>query len=302
MPTVSGAGTTSRYAGVSGIPDATDSRTASSGSSTGTVSTTGTQVGTTNQTQTQSGSSKTTNMSAQDQAQLDLLIKQLMSGGTPEMKAALAARNSEMGTVASIRDGYSKQAAFNDSQGLVSQQMRRALESLLPSINRAAEDAGSSGGALRALLLQDAANKAAESSSALGVQTAVQYGGVSSNLSQVMERLTQPDSTVANALIGAFQASKGATSSTVSNGTTNTVGTSTQQTAQNQTSATQENKSTSVDYAPFAVTSGGYGTSGGGLNAFGAPPAVDPGKYVGTTADTLAQLAGTGSPWNSYKF
>lgn len=207
-----------------------------------------------NGTQIQSGSQ--TNMSPEALAALELLIKQLMGGGTQAMANDQAARKGEINKVTQQRAAYSKDAAFSDAQGLIAQTMRRAMEQLLPSINRSAEGAGASQSSLRALLLQDAANKAAESSAAQGLNAAVQYGQVGANLSQVLEALTRPDTTVSNALLNALQIAKGATS------TSNTV---TQTTGQTQTSGSAQEKKT-VDYAPFSFNPPGRQT---GLTFFG---------------------------------
>lgn len=196
-----------------------------------------------NTTQTTVGNSVVNNMDPAAQAALMSLIQQLMGGGTQAMANDQAARKSEINKVTQQRAGYSKEAAFSDAQGLIAQTMRRAMEQLVPSITRAAEGAGASQSSLRALLLQDAANKAAESSAAQGLNAAVQYGGIASNLSQVLEALTRPDNTVTNALLQALNIAKGATQ------TTNSSSTTTGQT--NQSSSGNEQKS--VDYAPFAT-------------------------------------------------
>ena len=281
----------SRYDSVGGSATTPDSRSTSTGSTTssGTSATTSSSSGTSNT------SSKTDSLSGANKAALDALIQQLMSGGTPEMKRQRAVRNDEITDVRQQREGYSKQAAFGDAQGLIAQQMRRALEQMMPSISRASEDAGSSGGALRALLLQDAANKAAESSSALGVKTAVDYGNVSSNLSQVLERLTQVDSSTLQGLVNALGVAKGA--SVTSNSTTveNKVGSS----ATTENKSTQATESKATDYAPFGVTSPAardtapiyFGPADGGASA---------GTGIGSTTDFLNQL--NGNAWSNYQF
>lgn len=262
------------------------------GTNNGTSSTTTDQVQNTNQT--------TKNMTSAQQSVLDNLLMTLRNGGTASMKANTAARLGQVDFLTQSQGDYTKAAAFGDAQGLISQQMRRTLESLMPSISRAAEDAGSSGGALRALLIQDAANKAAESSSALGVQTASQYGNVNANLSQVIERLTAGGDQAAEALIQALNVAKGSTQTT--NGSTSTYGTTTGTTSNNSSSQTgtssnsNENRNVQTDYAPFAVdtTPKFYGAL--------QPETIDPTKFIGTTLDTLSQLNGTGNPWASYAF
>lgn len=265
---------------------------------TGATTTNQSQQTSTNQTQTTDQTTR--NLSKELEGQLNALVAQLAAGGTPQMQQDRAQRIAQIQRVIQQQEQYSKASAFGDAQGLIAQQMRRTLEGLLPSINRASEDAGSSGGALRALLLQDAANKAAESSSALGVQTAAQYGGINANLMQVLEGLTRPDATVANSLISAVNAGKGAVQQTT--GTTNTSGYTdtttqgTQNTNTNTATATQENKV--ADYAPFQVS-----TTPQFFGALDNMQFVDPAKYVGSSAYNMAQLQGLGStPWSSYQF
>lgn len=295
--------TASRY--LSGAAQtAMDNRTGmeSSGTTTGNTSSTGTQTtnSSTSSSQTQDSYSKTNNMSAASQAALERLIAQLTAGGTPEMKAQQAQRQGILNDTRTTQSGYTKENAFADAQGAMAQQMRRALESMLPAISRAAEDAGSSGGALRALLLQDAADKAAQSSAALGVQTATNYGNINANFAQVLEQLTRSDPAATQALLSALNVAKGAETTTrgsvTTSGFSNT--NSTTQTAQNSNSSqsSNENKTAYTDYKPFAVD-----TTPQFFGVMDQPSGYD-GRFIGTTRDTLAQLAGTGDPWNSYTF
>jgi hypothetical protein len=225
--------TTSRYAPASTASSsgATDSQ------SSGTAS--GTQTATTSGTQTTAAS--TQNMDPQSLAALQTLIAQLMGGGTQAMANDQAARKGEIKNVQAQRAGYSKEAAFADAQGLMAQTMRQVMERLIPSISRSAEGAGASQSSLRALLLQDAASKAAESSAAQGLNAAVNYGQVSGGMNQVLEALTRPDNTVSNALLQALQIAKGAVQNT--QGVT--------QTNQTVTTDTATKKNDAVDYAPF---------------------------------------------------
>ncbi len=133
----------------------------------------------------------TTQGNQQSTDALSILLQQLMAGGTQGMQAREAAIGGEINANTALRARYSPEAALADAQGLIAQQLRQAMEKSLPSITRAAEGAGASGNALRALLTQDALAKAAESSSALGVQAVQGYGGVAANLSQILASLVQ---------------------------------------------------------------------------------------------------------------
>jgi hypothetical protein len=169
----------------------------------------------------QSSSSSSSNFSAGGDEALAILIKQLLSGGTAEQKAGTAARQAEIASAREQRGDYTKEAAFNDSQLVINQQQRKALEQALPSLVRSAEGAGTSQNALRALLIQDAANKAAESSAALGLKASVDYGNISANLTGVLEQLTRQDNPVTKALLDAINLSKGQSSNSVTYKTEN---------------------------------------------------------------------------------
>jgi hypothetical protein len=239
---------TSRYAAPGG---ATDNRVTSAGS------TTGTSTGTTSQTTDTQGSSDTAsnqttrNLDPASMALLQGFIKNLMAQTGQDR----ATKNQTIADTQQQQQQFSKANAFTDAQGLINETLRKALESTLPSIRMATENAGSSGGALSALLAQDAAQRAAESGSALGVQTATNYGNVSANFAQVLSKLlaeqTGSDQTIANA----FNVLKGAVSNTTGSSSTNTSQSSTTNgtTQQNTQQNTQERRDT--DYAPFASSS-----------------------------------------------
>jgi hypothetical protein len=237
-----------------GNTNAVDSRTSSNGNTS--------SVATGNENQTGSSNTVTQNMDPKSMAMLQVLIQQLMSGGTQQQIEDKAARKTEINNVTQQRAGYSKEAAFADSQGLMAQTMRRVLEQLVPGINRGAEGAGTSAGSMKALLLNDAATKAAENASANGLNAAVQYGGVANGMSGILEALTRPNDATTTALLNAFQVLKGANTASSTNSaqsgtkTTNTQGT------------TSENKTT--DYAPFQTVA----PSAGGFNLTSYGPAA----------------------------
>ena len=253
---------------------------------------TGNQQSNTSNTTTTSGTQTnvTQNMTPAQQALLNSFITQLMGGGTPDMRAATAARTQERGTVINLRNNFSKDQAFIDAAGLMNQQTRRTMEKLLPTISRAAEDAGSSGGALRALLMQDAANKAAESASALGAQQATQYGQIQVGFSQIMENLTRADPALAQTIVGALNVAKGSTSTstTTNNQTAVQTGNANQSTQQQSQGNTQQTQFT--DYAPLVSTTPTF------YGSTDANAPIDPAKYVGSTLDTLSQLNNQ-NPW-----
>jgi hypothetical protein len=276
------------------------------GTSSGTTNQTSSQTQNTSQQQTQNTNqtqttdSTTKNFTSSQEAALNALIAQLSRGGTPEIQQQQAQRQALIASTQNQQAQFTKDNAFADAQGLISQQMRRALESMLPSINRAAEAAGSSGGALRALLLQDAASKAAESSAALGVQTATQYGNLGANFAQVLEALTRSDPKATEMLVQALGVSKGGTQTT--RGTVNTVGTQTSSTigsnvtSGNVSGSSTENKSLATDYAPFQVSTV--------PTFYGVVDQPGPVSYAGTSLHNREQLAGLldNNAWSGFEF
>lgn len=252
-------------------------------SGTGTSDTTSSQSGTTN--------SNTQNMDSGSLQALQNLIAQLQSGGTSAMKQNKGQRDTEIGSLQQQREGYSKDAAFSDAQGLMAQTMRQALEKVLPGINSGSLGAGSSQSSMRALLTQKAAENAAEASSAQGLNAAVNYGNISTGLSGILERLIGQQDPATAALISALNVAKGATQNTTTASTQN--GTSNTKTAQQQQQNTTETKTPLV----------GNATPNNGFGQFGAVDnkAPEAPNTIGTTEDTLRQLYGN-QTFSNYTF
>lgn len=214
----------------------------------------GTATGTSNST------TNAVNMDPGSLAALQALIAQLAGGGTPQQIKDRAARQTEINNVTQQRAGYSKAAAFADSQGLMAQNMRQVLEKLIPSLSRSAEGAGTSASSLRALMVQDAGNRAAESASALGVQAAGAYGNISNSSSSILEMLTRPNDSTMQALLQALQLAKGAVTSSSTSGSD----------SKSSNTITSGNKVVNTDYveAPNIGTAVGSG-GGSSYNPYG---------------------------------
>src|SRR5574337_153288 len=271
-------------------------------------------------------SSRQTNMTPEQLAALNGLISQLLGGGTPAQAQDRAARLQEIQNVQALRGGYSKEQAFADAQGAMNQQLRASLEKLLPSIVRAAEGAGTSQNSMRALMLQEAAQQAADSAAGLGLKAAVDYGGLSGNFSQVLEKLTQvQQDPVTQALLEALGIAKGSVQNMTSSKTGESSGSSftnsSQSTTAPQTTRTQvydakndsfggegDSGSDILSYSPSSNYSGGSsgvsysGSSGSG----GYENTVNygiPGSSVSALYDANGQLAiGPVDPWASQTF
>lgn len=317
----------SRYGNLTTPTGATTTTASNQNQSTnGSTSSSGTQnnqsSSTTNSSSTSTTNSRTQNMSNSSLAALETLISQLMGGGTQQMAQDRAARIQQTNETRALQAGYSKEAAFADAQGAMAQQMRRALEASLPTITRAADSAGTSGGSMRALLANDASARAAENAATVGLKASVDYGSISANLANTLEVLTRPDTTSINALLNALSISKGAVSTTQSQ--TNTTGTqTTNSTSNTQTtnqSQTQGNTSTTGNQTSTTTPNSGS-TIDVGSNTSGAtvnPVTQNVGlvqtvgaltpeqnallRTIGTTQDNLNVLNNSGSRWDTYRF
>lgn len=262
---------------------------------TGTTTTGATQQNSVDNTQqnsqtqgSQSTNSNTTsqNMDPGSLAALQLLIQQLMGGGTQAMANDKAAKQGEINKLTSQREGYSKEAAFADAQGLISQLMRQNLEKLLPSINQGALGSGTSQSSMRALLTQKAALETAQAGQAAGLGAAVQYGGVANGMSNAIGNLLGQADPVTQALLNALSIAKGAVTNTQTQSdtstqqNTNTTGTTTRQ----QNGQTQENKNISYDGTTLP------GSSSGGFNYFGPVEDNSSGGANNSTTAFLREL------------
>lgn len=265
---------------------------------TGGGTTTSSGTGTSNTSSTTTGTSNTasTNMDPKSLAALQTLIAQLMGGGTQQQANDQAARKSEINKVGAQRAEYSKEAAFADAQGLIAQTMQQALQTLVPSISRAAEGAGTSQSSIRALLLQDAAQKAAQSASVAGLGAAQGYGQIATSLSGVLEALTRPDNSVSNALLNALGIAKGAVTNSTTSGSSTT----------NTTGSTNTNEVKTV--TPSGITTGQTPTGGGGGLTYYGPQQTELESLInyakaetGSSAGILSQLQDQ-NPFRNYTF
>lgn len=174
--------------------------------------------------QSQSQNSTTTvdkdYMSEVGRQALDSLLAQLAAGGTT------AQRQIQEDILRTIQQSqakqaeYSKSAAFADSEGLMQQALREALESTLPSILLAGEAAGTSGDAISALLANDASTRAAQGAANVGINAAVDYGQIAAALLDTQASLANRTDPAVEALIQALGVDKGS----AERGTTKTKG------------------------------------------------------------------------------
>lgn len=286
-------------------------------STTGNSSTTGesTTNGSSSTVKNTNSTTNTQNMTGSSLAALETLIQQMLGGGSPEMARLAAERQQQANISTQQQQAYSKENAFADAQGLMAQTMRQTLEKLVPGINRAAAGAGTSQGSMRALLLQQAAESAAQNASAAGLGAAVNYGQVANGAGNTVSSiLGQSNDAATQALIQALGIARGAVSTSTTTGqetsntdsTSNTNSSSNTNTSQNNNSNTNTNQNTSSSSG--SGTSASTGTNNDGLVYYG-PQTTDQGLVsgaTGTSLDTLLQLSGNtggGNSWaNSFSF
>jgi hypothetical protein len=155
----------------------------------------------------------------------------------PTVNKAQADIQSELSTLRSSRDGYSKQNAIADSQAFIETSTRKMMEQIMPSINTMVEASGTSGGAVSGLLKNDAVARAAENAATLGVNAATQYGQISNDQSNIIAGLVEKSPMALQMLLQALNVAKGS----VQQGATTTVGN------QNTSSTTLGNEKAAVN-------------------------------------------------------
>jgi len=291
-----GGGTTGGGRTTSG---SSDSSTQGNSNTTGQSNTSGSS----RTTQNANSSSTVQNMTGSSLAALELLIQQMLGGGTQEQAVSRAQRQQEIQRNQAQAAGYTRETAFSDAQGLMAQTMRQTLEKLLPSITRGSEGAGTSQGSMRALLTQKAAENAAEAASAQGLQAAVNYGQVNAGFGGILERLTQPDNSNTNALLQALQIARGAVTNTQSNSSQVSQTNSDQTTNSNSNTNTNQNTQQNTNQTDKPVSGGRIGASSpvDQLAYFG-PQQTAPGNTAGSSIDFIRELndiAGNQSGWSS---
>ena len=146
--------------------------------------------GLTGDTQSQSNSSSFAGLEGTERDQIKGLLSQMIGGGTEAYKQAQAQRQETIGMLDSALNQYSKQAAFSDAAAMMQQNLNKSMEANQPAIQRAMQNAGTSGGSMQALLSQKLANDAALSAGTLGAEQAKAYGQISSSFMNQRGALT----------------------------------------------------------------------------------------------------------------
>lgn len=220
---------------------------------------------------------------------------------TPSSDSVLNADPEKTKTLLTLRnllDSYSPDAASKDAETAVGYSLQKAMETNAPAIQRAVENAGTSGGSMSALLSQDLAARASGEAATLGMQNKQAYGQISGGLSSTLSQLVTQKDPRLEQLISALGltrssssgASSTSTSSTEGSRSSSPIGLTSELFKQPTSSATADNKSlnTTPEYYPSTPTwkapassGSGFISSSSGLTLFG-----------GTTTDqALSRLA-----------
>ena len=141
-------------------------------------------------TASQSNSSSFSGLEGTERDQIKGLLSQMIGGGTDAYKQAQAQRQETIGMLDSALGQYSKQAAFSDAAAMMQQNLNKSMEANQPAIQRAMQNAGTSGGSMQALLSQKLASEAALAAGTLGAEQAKAYGQISSSFMNQRGALT----------------------------------------------------------------------------------------------------------------
>ena len=195
------------------------------------------------------------------QAQLDKLLAQLGSGGTPEQQAALLKQAQTQALIQNLLQTYSPEAARIDASGASNLAMAQAYEKALPQITAAINAAGSSGGGAQTGIAQKMQRDAALAADAATTNLRSTYAGATTNLSQVLANMANNPlgMNISKTLVDALGI---APKSTATGSTTNNPGSSTTTTLEPLTAAMSSLSDPSMaapeSSAGTAVPDGGY--------------------------------------------
>lgn len=243
-----------------------------------------TQSGSQSGSSSTSGKSKETttyniqNMTDQALGALDDLIAGLAGGGNAAANQLRDQWLNELQAAQQLREDYSKANAIKDSDAAMASSMAKALEQAMPTIAAGIDAAGTSGGAMSALLTQKAAEAAANQAAELGLSAAISYGQIAVNAGNTAASLINTGDPTLNALLQALATAKGA----VQQGSQTTNKTY----SENSSSQSQSN-STTQNSGSTTVTQNSGGTSTVTPNAPTAGPMTNlPQKTTGAGSNS----------------
>lgn len=197
-------------------------------------------------------------MSAPGRQALTQLLAQLQAGGTDEQRRILEEQLNALRNNRAAQADYSRETALGDAEGLVQTTLRKALEENLPSILLAGAGAGTSGGAITALLAQDLTARAAGEAASVGTQAVGNYGQIlASLLGQEAQTTLGMEDKATQALLDALGVDQGSMrrgQETTNRTSTSTTRENTQSSQRNSSSSTQVGTSI-INRTPNSVVS-----------------------------------------------
>lgn len=170
-------------------------------------------------------------------------LRQQLGGGSPE---DIERRNTIFNEIAANqaqRAGYSKEAAWIDSNAAAGARMSQALEEMVPVITAGIDSAGTSGSAMAALLANKAAEAVSRNAAQLQLEASISYGQIANQASSIIAELLGIQSSEQNNILRGLEIAKGARTSatTTTNRTITEKGTSTRSGSRSSSSSTVSN-------------------------------------------------------------
>jgi len=165
-------------------------------------------------------------------------LAQLLAGGTDQQRLVQEEQLRTLQNIRGQQEEFSPDRARADAEGMMQGLLQQALEQGMPGIQLAQSAAGTSGGALSALLTQDLATRSAQSASAAGTGAVADYGSILAQLGgQEVNAAGNLEDIVTQSLLAALGIDKGSMQrgSVITDSTRSEKGTSTTNTNSNTT-------------------------------------------------------------------
>lgn len=192
-------------------------------------------------------------MSQSGRQAMQQLLATLSAGGTEEQRRILQEQLQTLQNVRGRQEDYTRETALADSEGMVQRTLQQALEESLPSILLAGAGAGTSGGAISALLTQDMAARAAGEAATVGTNAVQGYGGILAQLTgQEVAAGQNMEDQALEALLGALGIDSGSMKrgQQTTNSRSTTTGRETTSSRENTTGSSRQNSTSIINRTP----------------------------------------------------
>lgn len=182
-------------------------------------------------------------------------LRAQMASGSPEAQQTRQQRQDLLQSLLQEAGNFTPEQATAQANAQTSRYIRQLLEEVMPVITRAAESSGTSGGAVRGLLADDAASRIGEAQAAMGLQTQVQYAQITANLDNIIAQLLRDPDPAIQELVQLLGLSKGTIENKVQGQTQTT------QTSQNTNTVTEQEQSQTRTPVLPSLPAGTYGAT-----------------------------------------